>query len=384
VGRPQLEVQGVVRTHGDAYLASHPSTSSEQRRALFAIGACRTAVLGGHLDMCDACGKTSPSYNSCRTRHCNKCLVHRSAEWLTDREADLLPVEYFHVVFTLPEELRALVLQNQRALYALLFSATWKTLSTIGRDKRHLGADIGALMVLHTWGQNLMHHPHVHCIVPGGGIAVDDAEKWVSCRKGFLLPVPVLRRLFRRLFLDALVHLKVKRELVLAGQLDELNDDYKFDALVRALRKKEWVVYAKRPFGGPAQVLRYLARYTHRVAISNARLVSLDDGKVRFRYKDYRRGQESKVMTLDAHEFLRRYLLHVVPKGFQRVRYVGFLANPCRTTKLARVRRLLETEAPAELPKEPRPARACAVCGVGHMLIGETIHPIPRRRLDSS
>lgn len=384
MSRAQLEVQDIVRTHGDAFLASHPQTSSEQRRALRAIGACRTAVLGGHLDVCNACGATSPSYNSCRSRHCNKCLVHRSADWLRDRERDLLPVEYFHVVFTLPEELRALVLQNQRALYGLLFSTTWKTLSTIAIDKRHLGADIGALMVLHTWGQNLMHHPHVHCIVPGGGVAVDGDGKWVSCRKGFFLPVPVLRRLFRRLFLDGLVRLKIRGELVFAGQLHDLRDDDKFYALIRELRKKEWVVYAKRPFGGPEQVLRYLARYTHRVAISNARLLSLTDGKVSFRYQDYRCGQESKVMTLDAAEFLRRYLLHVVPKGFQRVRYVGLLANSCRKRELVRARELLEAEAPVQKPKEPRPERKCPVCGAGHLVKAEILHPLPRPRLDTS
>jgi hypothetical protein len=336
-----LEVADVFRQYGPSFRQEYGATlSPEQRRAMRAIERCRTAALGGHVDECDACGHRVISYNSCRNRHCPKCQGGERAAWLEERQAELLPVAYFHVVFTIPEEVAAVALQNKRCVYDLLFQAAARTLVRIAADPRHLGAEIGFLAVLHTWGQNLMHHPHVHCVVPGGGLSPDGGQ-WVSCRAGFFLPVRVLSRLFRRLFLTALEDAFRRGELSFHGKLQELAAPGRFAEVVKRVGAREWVVYAKPPFGGPSQVLSYLGRYTHRVALSNERLVGLKEGQVSFRWKDYRHGNQQQVMTLAASEFIRRFLLHVLPRGFQRLRHYGFLSNRQRAEKLERCRRLL-------------------------------------------
>jgi hypothetical protein len=304
-----------------------------------AIERCRTASLGGHVEQCDACGHQRIAYNSCRNRHCPKCQSLAKARWLQARLDDLLPVEYFHVVFTLPEQLASVALQNKRVVYNLLFSAASETLRTIAAEPRHLGADIGFLAVLHTWDQRLRHHPHLHCVVPGGGLSVDGAG-WRSCRRGFFLPVNVLARLFRRLFLQGLEHAYQKGKLSFHGACACLTKPLAFDRLINSVRSREWWVYAKPPFGGPAQVLSYLGCYTHRVAISNHRLLSFKNGAVTFSWRDNRHGQLRSTMTLRAEEFMRRFLLHVLPRGFQRIRQFGLLANR-RHSELARCRQLL-------------------------------------------
>ncbi len=336
--RPPLEVADIFRQHGYEFRLTH-SLSPEQRRVMRAIERCRTASLGGHVEQCDACGHQRIAYNSCRNRHCPKCQSLARARWLQARLADLLPVEYFHVVFTLPEQLAAVALQNKRVVYNLLFSAASETLRTIAADPRHLGADIGFLAVLHTWDQTLRHHPHLHCVVPGGGLSVD-GEGWRSCRRGFFLPVNVLARLFRRLFLQGLEWAYEKGKLSFHGSCAFLAKPTAFKRLLKSVRAREWWVYAKPPFGGPAQVLAYLGRYTHRVAISNQRLLSLQHGKVTFSWRDNRHGQLRSTMTLSADEFMRRFLLHVLPRGFQRIRQFGLLANR-RRGELARCRQLL-------------------------------------------
>jgi hypothetical protein len=336
--RPPLEVADIFRQHGPDFRLTHP-LSPEQRRVMRAIERCRTAALGGHVEQCDACGHQRIAYNSCRNRHCPKCQSLAKARWLQARLADLLPVEYFHVVFTMPEQLAAVALQNKRVVYNLLFSAASETLRTIAADPRHLGADIGFLAVLHTWDQTLRHHPHLHCVVPGGGLAVD-GEGWRSCRRGFFLPVNVLARLFRRLFLQGLERAFEKGKLNFHGACAFLAQPTAFKRLLKSVRAREWWVYAKPPFGGPAQVLAYLGRYTHRVAISNHRLLSLQHGEVTFSWRDNRHGQLRSTMTLSADEFMRRFLLHVLPRGFQRIRQFGLLANR-RRGELARCRQLL-------------------------------------------
>ena len=336
--RPPLEVADIFRQHGYDFRLTH-SLSPEQRRVMRAIERCRTASLGGHVEQCDACGHRRIAYNSCRNRHCPKCQSLAKARWLQARLDDLLPVEYFHVVFTLPEQLAAVALQNKRVVYNLLFSAASETLRTIAADPRHLGADIGFLAVLHTWDQTLRHHPHLHCVVPGGGLSVD-GEGWRSCRRGFFLPVNVLARLFRRLFVQGLERAYQKGKLSFHGACAFLAKPTAFKRLVKSVRAREWWVYAKPPFGGPAQVLAYLGRYTHRVAISNHRLLSLKHGEVTFSYRDNRHNQLRSIMTLSADEFMRRFLLHVLPRGFQRIRQFGLLANR-RRDELARCRQLL-------------------------------------------
>jgi hypothetical protein len=336
--RPPLEVADIFRQYGYDFRLTH-SLSPEQRRVMRAIERCRTASLGGHVEQCDACGHQRIAYNSCRNRHCPKCQALAKAHWLQARLADLLPVDYFHVVFTLPEQLAAVALQNKRVAYNLLFSAASETLRTIAADPRHLGADIGFLAVLHTWDQTLRHHPHLHCVVPGGGLSMD-GEGWRSCRRSFFLPVNVLARLFRRLFLQGLERAYEKGKLSFHGSCAFLAQPTAFKRLLKSVRAREWWVYAKPPFGGPAQVLAYLGRYTHRVAISNQRLLSLKDGKVTFSWRDNRHGQLRATMTLSAEEFMRRFLLHVLPRGFQRIRQFGLLANR-RRDELARCRQLL-------------------------------------------
>lgn len=336
--RPPLEVADIFRQHGYDFRLTH-SLSPEQRRVMRAIERCRTAALGGHVEQCDACGHQRIAYNSCRNRHCPKCQSLAKARWLQARLADLLPVEYFHVVFTLPEQLAAVALQNKRVVYNLLFAAASETLRTVAADPRHLGADIGFLAVLHTWDQTLRHHPHLHCVVPGGGLSLD-GEGWRSCRSAFFLPVNVLARLFRRLFLQRLERAFEKGELNFHGACAFLAKPTAFNRLVKSVRAREWWVYAKPPFGGPAQVLAYLGRYTHRVAISNQRLLSLKHGEVTFSWRDNRHGQLRSTMTLSAEEFMRRFLLHVLPRGFQRIRQFGLLSNR-RRGELARCRQLL-------------------------------------------
>jgi len=296
-----------------------------------AIEACRTAALGGHIERCVDCGLVRIAYNSCRNRHCPKCQGPAQAAWLADRQAELLPVPYFHVVFTLPAAAAEIAFQNKAAVYGILFKATAETMSTIATDPRHLGAEIGFIAVLHTWGQNLQHHPHVHCLVPGGGLSLD-GTCWISCRPGFFLPVRVLSRLFRRLFLEKLAAAFEAGKLGFFGTLAGLADPAMFARLMATLRRREWVVYAKRPFASPEAVLAYLGRYTHRVAIANSRLVALAGDQVSFRWRDYRHHNRNKVMTLAAEEFIRRFLLHALPDGFHRIRHYGFLANRQRAT----------------------------------------------------
>ena len=388
-----IEVADIFRQAGPAYRQQHADTlNREQRRVMGAIKRCRTADLGGHVEQCDVCGHQRIAYNSCRDRHCPKCQSLTRAQWLEDRQADLLPVEYFHVVFTLPEEIAAIAYQNKAVVYDLLFHTTAETLRTIAADPKHLGAEIGFIAILHTWGQNLLHHPHLHCVVPGGGLSAD-GERWVSCRPGFFLPVRVLSRLFRRLLLAQLQKAFDAGELRFFNALESLQDPAAFARYLAPVRHAEWVVYAKPPFGGPEHVLEYLGRYTHRVAIANHRLVDFVDGEVSFRWKDYRHDSQQKVMCLDAEEFMRRFLLHVLPSGFQRIRHYGFLANRYRAAKLARCRQLLGEPAPAvkdaDAPLDYRDRyelltgkslRDCPICGRGHMVCIETFLPgaLPR------
>jgi len=381
------EVADVIREYGSTYLKTYgSSTKTGQKRVLKDICLCRTAALGGHKERCDICGHEVISYNSCRNRHCPKCQGAARAEWLDARAADLLEVPYFHVVFTLPEKLGHLALQNKCRIYGILFQAASQTLLTIAQDPKHLGAKIGFLMVLHTWGQTLTHHPHVHAVVPGGGLSVD-GSRWVSCREGFFLPVRVLSVLFRKKFLSLLTEAFHAGELSLHGQLKSLSHPGRWNDLIENLEETDWVVYAKPPFGGPEQVLKYLARYSHRVAISNSRLVSVHDGKVTFRWKDYTQQSRQRTMTIATVDFIRRFLLHVLPKGFVRIRHYGFLANRIRKEKLALCRRLLcavETkhvsndEAGGKTANEQdhyETAQRCPVCGEGRLIHVEAIKP---------
>jgi hypothetical protein len=343
VVRPTLEVADIVRAHGNEFRQTYAGTLSVgQKRVLRAIEQCRTAALGGHLEQCDQCGHERNAYNSCGDRHCPKCQSLARAKWLEKRQSELLQCEYFHVVFTLPEPLAALALQNKREMYGLLFRATAETLQSIAADPKHLGAQIGFFCILHTWGQTLTHHPHLHCVVPGGGISLD-GSRWVACRPGFFLPVRVLSRRFRNLYLRYLEESYAAGKLQFSGQMQQLSDPKSFARYVAPLKSSEWVVYAKPPFGGPDRVLEYLGRYTHRVAISNDRLKELKDGQVSFAYKDYKDEQRHKEMTLSADEFLRRFLLHVLPDHFQRIRHYGLLGNRHRAENLARCRELHAT-----------------------------------------
>jgi hypothetical protein len=377
--RPAIELADIFRRHGAAYRAAH-RLPRDQSRVMRAIEVCRTAVLGGHVEECDHCAHPRIAYNSCRNRHCPKCQNSDRAQWLEDRKAELLPVEYFHVVFTLPEEIARIAFYNAREVYGILFRAASQTLLAIARDPRHLGAEIGFFCILHTWGQNLQHHPHVHCVVPGGGLSPGH-NRWIACRPGFFLPVRVLSRLFRRLFLEALQTAFDQGRLRFFGGLQELREAERFAAYLAPLCDKEWVVYAKPPFGGAVQALEYLGRYTHRVALSNDRLLGMEDDTVAFQWKDYRDTDPSKSrrMTLDADEFIRRFLLHTLPGRFQRIRHFGFLANRFRKEKLNLCRRLLSAPSAELLPEAgqcavllaeiavPSPGR-CSVCGVGQMV----------------
>jgi Putative transposase/Transposase zinc-binding domain len=346
--RPTWEVADVLRLHGAAYLAAQGAhLSRDQQRAVKELALCRTAALGGHTEQCAGCGVPRISYNSCRNRHCPKCQAGTRAAWLQREAQTLLPVDYYHVVFTLPAALAPLALQNQRVLYELLLRTAWDTVQELASDPRYLGATVGLLAVLHTWGQTLCHHPHVHCVATGGGLACDvngrieEPPRWRSCRPGFFLPVRVLSRLFRGKFLAGLRAAHARGAVGCHGKLAGWADAAAFSAWLTPLYSQEWVVYAKAPFGGPEQVLKYLARYTHRVAISNARLESLDDAGVTFRYKDYADDQRSKKMTLTGAEFIRRFLQHVLPSGFVKIRHYGLLANRYREAKLRVCRALL-------------------------------------------
>jgi putative transposase/transposase-like zinc-binding protein len=379
--RSQVELGEIFRHYGPAYRTAHAGRlSRNQRRVMHAIERCRTAALGGHVEQCEACHHQRIAYNSCRNRHCAKCQALASARWLAARQAEVLPVPYFHVVFTLPAEIAAIAYQNKAVVYALLFRAVRETLQTIAADPKHLGAELGFLAVLHTWGQTLLYHPHLHCIVPGGGLA-PEGQRWIACRPGFLFPVRVLSHFFRGRFLALLQEAFDQRRLQFFSSLAPLVDASCFAAYLAPARAAAWVVYAKPPFGGPQQVLDYLGRYTHRVAIANHRLVASAEGTVSFHWRDYRHHNKRKVMTLSADEFLRRFLLHVLPAGFHRIRHYGFLGNRCRVAKLAQCRRLCVQASPPSMPVPPkrasrvhspqltgRPFPVCPVCTQGSMV----------------
>jgi hypothetical protein len=374
--RTSLEVADIFRVEGARYRAVQAGhLSLTQLKVMSAVENCRTAALGGHVDACEDCGHQRIAYNSCRNRHCPKCQGAAARTWLAERETDLLPVGYFHVVFTLPIEVADIAWQNKAAVYDLLFRAASETMMTIAADPRHLGARIGITAVLHTWGSALTHHPHVHMIVPGGGITLD-GQRWIASRSAFLLPVRVLGKLFRRLFLTRLIALYDAGKLAFFGGLARLADRRAFLRHLAPVRNKRWVVYAKSPFAGPEAVLAYLSRYTHRVAISNQRLIAFDETGVTFRYKDYRRDgpERQRVMTLAPHEFIRRFLLHVLPHGFHRIRHYGLLASSARKANIARARALLAVAPPPEPPEAPEPLDwlpPCPCCG-GRMIIVET------------
>jgi len=380
VPRPQLEVGDIFRTHGEAFRRAHAGhLSLGQRKVMSAIEQCRSAALGGHVLRCDSCAAIQIAYNSCRNRHCPKCQGAAARQWLADRQAELLPVEYYHVVFTLPAPVAELAYQNKAVIYDLLFKAAAETLTTIAADPKHLGARIGLTAVLHTWGSALTHHPHVHCIVPGGGFS-SDRQRWLPCRRGFFLPVRVLSRFFRRRFLELLQAAHRAGRLQCLGHLAELADSAAFADWLQPLRKLEWVVYAKRPFAGPEAVLAYLSRYTHRVAIANSRLIACDEHGVTFRWKDYRiqGAGRYKTMRLATDEFIRRFLIHVLPSGFHRIRHYGLLANPVRVDNVRRARELLAAQiaepaakdAPADATTDTATAPyVCPSCGAPMIVI---------------
>ena len=382
MGPGALEVADIFRSHGPAWrLAQRTHLSLGQLKVMSAIEQCRTAALGGHVLHCQACGHDEIAYNSCRNRHCPTCQASAAKRWLEARQADLLPVDYYHVVFTLPEPISAIAFYNKAVIYGLLFEVAAETLSTIAADPKHLGAQIGVTLVLHTWGSALTHHPHVHGIVPGGGLS-PDGKRWVSCKPGFFLTVRVLSRLFRRRFLEELERAHLAGQLQFFGEYAALTNAKAFAQWLAPLRGCEWVVYAKRPFAGPQAVLAYLSRYTHRVAIANSRLVALDERGVTFRWKDYRAkgSTRHKTMTLSADEFMRRFLLHVLPSGFHRIRHYGLLANGWRKENLAKARELLLVQSSvADVQSEPAdtpaatvaPTFVCPHCG-GAMFIIET------------
>jgi hypothetical protein len=397
-----LEVADIFRHHGPLWRRANAGhVSLDQLKVMAAIESCRTAALGGHVVRCEKCQHTQIAYNSCRNRHCPKCQGAAAKEWLAAREAELLPVPYYHVVFTLPGPIGDIAYQNKAVVYDILLKTSAEALMTIAADPKHLGARVGITAVLHTWGSAMTHHPHVHMIVPGGGISPDD-EHWVSCRPGFFLPVRVLSRLFRRLFLEKLAAAHKAGELTFFGNHSPLTGDKAFSASLAPLRRSEWVVYSKRPFGGPQAVLAYLARYTHRVAISNSRLIALDRAGVTFKWKDYRaKGRErAKLMTLAIDEFIRRFLIHVLPGGFHRIRHYGLFASGSRAHNIARARELLDAPAPQQAGNADAvqacdgakpPSHPCPCCG-GRMVIieifrrGSSPHTRPTRtiKIDTS
>jgi hypothetical protein len=379
--KPPFSVADVIRLHGPAFVAAQgASLTKAQHVTLIKIAACRTILLGGHVYRCDTCGEERIAYNSCRDRHCPSCLAHRSADWLRARMKELLPVPYFHVVFTVPESVAELALGNKRIVYGILFRAAAATLIEVARNPKRLGAKIGFLSVLHTWSQTLVHHPHVHCVIPGGGLS-DDETSWISSRPKFFLPVRVLSRVFRGKFTHALRRAAQRGKLHFNGATAHLADHERFDAWLRSLKKVDWVVYSKRPFGSPQRVLKYLAAYTHRVAISNRRILSVDDRNVTFKYRDRKAGSP-RTMTLAGPEFLRRFLLHLLPRGFTRIRYFGFMANRVRKKNLARCREILgEIEIddsdlePTYDTDELAESHPCPACSIGQLV---PILEIPR------
>src|SRR5205823_821511 len=382
--RPKLEVADIFRRYGEAYRQQHDgSLSTAQRRVMTAIEVCRTAALGGHLERCDCCNYERPCYDSCGNRHCPKCQSLARAEWIEKRTAEVLPTHYFHVVFSVPEQIASIAYQNKAVVYGILFRVTAEALTTIAADPKHLGAQIGFFAVLHSWGQNLLFHPHLHCVVPGGGPSLD-GNRWVSCRPDFFLPVRVLSALFRRLFLESLEKAFDSGKLQFFGTLEPLQDRSAFARYLAPLKERDWVVYAKAPFAGPQQVLDYVGRYTHRVAISNNRLLDIENEQVCFQWKDYRGGDQVKTMTLKAEEFIRRFLLHVLPNGFRRIRYYGFLGNRHREQKLAVCRHLLRMPPVEKDQTQPvtetdyrdryedltgRSLRQCPRCRQGNMVV---------------
>jgi hypothetical protein len=379
MSRPAVEVADILHAQGDAFVEQHPWLSVQQRSVLRAIARCRTAALGGHLDRCDACGQQAISYNSCRNRHCPKCQAQARERWLHARERDLLDVPYVHVVFTLPHGLLPLAYRNSARLYAWLFHASAATLREVAADPRQLGAEIGVLSILHTWGQTLVRHPHVHCVVPAGGLSPDH-QRWIRPKyEGFFLPVRVLSRVFRGKFVEALRCAYDQNELDLAGATEHLRDPAQWHSFVDTLFETDWVVYAKPAFGGATAVLRYLGRYTHRVAISNHRLLAFDGDRVTFQWKDYAHGDQRRTMTLSAMEFLRRFVQHILPRGFVRIRQSGFLANTCRAARVALARTLLATPsataasinatATSTAETAARASWACPRCGAA-MIVG--------------
>ena len=377
MSRPPFEVADIIRAAGKRFVEKNQSwLTGLHRKVLSAIECCRTVTLGGHKDQCSRCGHQAISYNSCRNRHCPKCQTNARDQWLAARQAELLAVSYVHVVFTLPHQLAPLAFHNKKLLYALLFRASAATLLEVAADPKHLGAEIGFLSVLHTWGQNLLHHPHVHCVIPAGGLSLDH-QHWVHPRYPFFLPVRLLSRVFRGKFVAGLKQAFRKGDLCLPGALKPLAQDQAFRSFLRTLFRQDWVVYAKPAFGGPQHVLHYLARYTHRVAISNHRLVSFADGKVTFLWKDYAQDHKRRLLTLTAQEFLRRFLLHTLPRGFVRIRFFGLLANRRRAALLPLCRRLLEANprfsAPAPSTTSDKSAAwPCPLCG-GPMVIVERL-----------
>jgi hypothetical protein len=384
-------VAGIFRDYGAAYREQH-DLPFPQLRQMHDIESCRTAALGGNREKCGHCAEERNSYNSCCNRHCPKCQNLSRTKWVERRKADLLPIDYHHVVFTIPEQLNDLVLRNKPRLYKILFAASAATLQTIAADPRHLGAHIGFFSVLHSWGQNLLFHPHIHCVVTGGGISLDGA-RWISTKPGFFLPVRVLSHLFRRLFLEALEEAFRNNLLCFPGAIADLAESAAFFKLTASLRLIDWVVYSKPPFGGPHRVLEYLGRYTHRVAIDNRRILNVRDGEVTFQYKQYRsaNAHKSRTMTVRADEFIRRFLLHTLPHGFARIRHYGLFAGRTKKRHLARCRELLEVPADGLIPTAPQiqaalsqileDCRLCPVCGIGRMI---RIAIIPPLRQNSS
>jgi Putative transposase/Transposase zinc-binding domain len=384
-GAGRLELAHIFREHGEAYRRTH-RVCAPQRRVMQAIEDCRTAALGGHLEVCDHCGAEVARYHSCRNRHCPKCQTLAKERWVEARCAELLPVPYFHLVFTLPHEMNPLAQGNPKAIYRLLFQAASETLQTFGRDPKWLGGEIGITMALHTWGQNLAQHLHVHCVVSGGALAPD--ERWIPAKCGFLFPVRALSVVFRGKYLAALQQAFEAQKIDFAGETTALAAPSDFRAFLAKLRAKDWVVYAKPPFGGPEQVLAYLGRYTHRIAIGNERLLASEKGQVRFRWRDYAHGNKVKVMRLPAEEFIRRFLLHVLPKGFMRIRHYGLLANRHRTEHLTACRAALDAPPPA--PREAETvevflarvlgteANRCPHCGQGRLRPIRALPPVPR------
>jgi hypothetical protein len=378
--KPRWELADVVREYGGDF-EDNQCLSTTQKRVLRDIVTCRTASKGGHVERCDHCSHETIAYNSCRNRHCPKCQGAAQSQWLSDRAGELLPVEYFHVIFSVPKEVASIAFQNKKTVHGILFRAAWETLRQIASNPKYLGAEIGGLLILHTWGQNLEHHPHIHCVIPGGGLS-NDRSQWISCPKGFFLPVRILSRLFRGKYLHHLKKAFEQGKLSFFGDIENLKHPETFRAHLAPLYKKDWFVYCRPPFGSPAQVLKYLSRYTHRVAISNYRLVDLKEGQVSFLWKDYAKECQCRVLTLTAEEFLRRYLLHILPGGLVRIRHFGFLANRCRKEKLDLCRRLLvsqerETESNTDglLTEEDLTCKTCPNCKIGTMILISSFGP---------